>query len=524
MSALTNNAALELVSEFYGRSRDIRIAIPCFDDHEQRVNLVTSFPEVSLVIPAYGAADLLLRCLKSLARHAPPNCTVSVVDDATPDDSVRKAVEDVRCRFPLLNYHRSEANRGFVSTCNFASHNLRKPGTDLLLLNSDTRVTAGFLEEMQAVLYLHDRHGVVTPRSNNATTFSVPWSGGILSAAESFRVWKRIRNLLPRHQVMPTAVGFCMLIKAEVLDRFDLFDEIYSPGYNEENDFVCRINRVGYSAVAANQAYVFHCERSSFGSLRDNLEIAHHQVLVDRYPEYDRKVEAYCRFFVDPIEVFAHLRAPHRPRILFDFFDWPEQSSTSEFAIGLYREVSRVAGDEIEVYAGFRESQAFLARELAGHRIYHDELNAGAAFDLVFRPTQIFSWEEFRRMNRLAPRVSYLSLGTINVRSDYLNSPERYVLFRKAAELSDCVFTSNEFAWSDFRMFYGIDLPMVVIHTDNNFDAAPGVTEDLLPPRWRDAAEQYVTAFREVLAKDVDVTKLRARWDTVRLLETKQLI
>jgi GT2 family glycosyltransferase len=485
--------------------------------------LVTELPNVSVVVPAYGAAETLLRCLKSLAKHLPANCAVSVVDDATPDDSVRRAYEDMLPFLPQLNYHRSEENRGFVSTCNFGCQHLRTPGTDLLLLNSDTRVTAGCLEEMQAVLYLHDRHGVVTPRSNNATAFSVPWSGGMLPAAESYRVWKRIRKLLPRYQVMPTAVGFCMIIKAEVLDRFELFDEIYSPGYNEENDFVCRINRCGYSAVAANQAYVFHCESSSFGSLRNDLEIAHHQILVDRYPEYDRKVASYYRFLVDPVELFAHLYAPHRRRIVFDLCDWPsERSVSSELALHLFREVSRLAEGDIEVYAGLRESQAFFASELAGHRIYYDGSNVEMSFDLVFRPSQIFTWEEFRRMNRLAPRVSYLSLGTINVRSDYLTSPERYILFRKAAELSDCVFATSEFAQTDFNAFYGSDLPMRVIHRDDNVDAASGAPEENVPCRWQNAAEQYVAAFREILAKDVDVTRLRARWDTIRLLESKQ--
>ena len=51
------------------------------------------------------------------------------------------------------------------------------PGSDLLLLNSDTEVTSGFIEEMQAVIDLHEKHAVVTPRSNNATIFSVPQQG-----------------------------------------------------------------------------------------------------------------------------------------------------------------------------------------------------------------------------------------------------------------------------------------------------------------------------------------------------------
>ena len=480
---------------------------------------VTTPPEVSVVIPAYGSAEALRQCLESLARYVPKSCNLWIVDDATPDDSIRKTYDEMRHRFPRLNYHRNEENLGFVKTCNLAFRQLRNPGTDLLLLNSDTRVTKGFLQEMQDVLYLHDRHGVVTPRSNNATTFSIPWNGGLLSAPESFRVWKRIRRLLPRYQVMPTAVGFCMLIKAEVLDRFGLFDDAYSPGYNEENDFVCRINRYGYSAVAANQAYVFHFEKSSFGDRRESLESAHHEVLVGRYPEYDSKLTYYCRFVVDPVEFFAHLYARHRPRILFDFFDWPAPGPASSGSLlHLFREASRLLEPDVDVVAGFRESQTFFARELSGNPSHSDSSGTGIPFDLVFRPSQIFTWDEFRTMNRLGARVSYVSLGTINVRSDYLNSPERYLLFRKAAELSDCVFASNGFARSDFMAFYGTDAPMRLIQHGNGMDAIsePGEAVD----GGQHAAEQYACAFREILAADVDVVKLRSRWDTIRLLDS----
>jgi GT2 family glycosyltransferase len=67
---------------------------------------------VSILISTYGAADKLLVCLKSLAKHVPADCRVYVLDDATPNDSVRKTCEAVQAYFPQLSYHRSEVNRG----------------------------------------------------------------------------------------------------------------------------------------------------------------------------------------------------------------------------------------------------------------------------------------------------------------------------------------------------------------------------------------------------------------------------
>jgi GT2 family glycosyltransferase len=421
-------------------------------------------PRVSIVIPAYGAASLLRNCLLSLAKFAPPDCSVCVLDDATPDDSIRETCVEVQISLPQLRYARSEMNRGFVGICNWGYEAFRDPGTDLLLLNSDTEATAGFLEELQAVLYLHEKHGVVSPRSNNATIFSIPHAA-----------WSQVKHLLPRYQIMPTAVGFCMLIKAEVLNRFSLFDEVYSPGYNEENDFVCRINRYGYSAVAANWAYVFHHESSSFGSRRAKLEEAHNQILLFRYPEYERKVSDYSRFHRDPIERFAELLTPHRPRILYDLFHLPPAyTGTSDFGLNLLRELSWILGDEFELSVGVHPEVRFFGNELTGYRIFEDPPDSQAVFDLVFKPCQIFSWIEFVRMERLAPRLAFCLQDIIGVRCDYFNSPRRQIVLERTAELSDQVFTISDFSRSDFNAFYRTNVPMQVIHHGTNFGLTAG--------------------------------------------------
>ena len=242
---------------------------------------------VSIVIPAYGAADQLRRCLESLVGCCPSGCRVIVADDATPDDSVSEVARSFASTLPV-SYLRRKDNLGFVENCNEAIRSVLPSGHDVLLLNSDTRVTPGFLEEMWQVLHLHEKHGVVTPRSNNATIFSLPVSER-LAPDDAHELWRSIRDLLPRYQVMPTAVGFCMLIKNVVLRQLGVFDPVYSPGYNEENDFVCRINRRGYSAVSANHAFVFHDESSSFGPRRAALDKRNREVLVARYPEYPTK-------------------------------------------------------------------------------------------------------------------------------------------------------------------------------------------------------------------------------------------
>ena len=368
-----------------------------------------------------------------------------------------------------VQYIRSPENQGFVRTCNWGARELWREGADLLLLNSDTELTEGAMEEMQSVLHLHEKHAVVTPRSNNATIFSIPATGRPLPPQDSHAVWLEIKDQLPRYTIMPTAVGFCLLIKRPVYERFGLFDEVYSPGYNEENDFVCRINRYGYSALAANRAFVFHHESSSFGDRRARLEETNRECLLQRYPEYERAVAEYTQFYLEPVDAFASLHVRHRPRILFDLFHLPAaHTGTSEFGLNLLREVGQIVEDEFDLYVGIRQPEAFFDNVLAGYRIYEDQPESRMTFDLLFKPCQVFSWHEFQRMNRLSPRISWVLQDIIGVRCEYLNSPIRRDLFGQAVALSNCVFTISRFSESDYAAFYGTKPNMRVIYHGTN--------------------------------------------------------
>jgi GT2 family glycosyltransferase len=423
----------------------------------------------TIVVPAFGAAPQLHDCLQSLCDHAPRACPILVADDATPDDSVADVVASFESRLSLSFVRRSH-NLGFVENCNEAIRSILPSGDDILLLNSDTQVTAGFLEEMWEVLHLHEKHAAVSPRSNNATIFSVPMASGRLSPEDSYRLWTSIRALLPRYQIMPTAVGFCLLLKNSVLRQLGLFDPVYSPGYNEENDLICRINRHGYSAVAAHHAFVFHHESSSFGPQKQSLEDRNLQRLADRYPEYLRKIEHHSRFGVDPIDHFSVLWREHRPRILYDLFHLPAgHSGTSDFALSLLIHLAPLLEETCDLSLGLSdEGKRFFSRELTGYQFFDEARHTDMRFDLVFKPCQIFAWPELNRMIRLGGRIAYTHLDIIAVRCDYLSGPNTRAIFKTAAELSDRVITLSEFSKSDFAAFYNLPLPFEVIHLGTN--------------------------------------------------------
>jgi glycosyltransferase involved in cell wall biosynthesis len=249
-----------------------------------------------------------------------------------------------------------------------------------------------------------------------------------------------------------------MLIKSEVLQRLGLFD--ITRGLDVANDFVRRINRFGYSTLAANWAYVFSGDFSNAQADSDQLT-----ALVERYPELDRRISDHRRFQIDPVETFAILYSPHRPRILYDLYHLPPQhSGTSDFALNLLREIEPLARQEFDIYVGTGEDQAFFLTELCGYRIHDEKTSLPMVFDLVFKPCQVFRWHEFARMTRLAPRVALTLLDIIALRCDYIGNASHPPLFQRVVELSDLVFTISEFSRSDFAAFYSTDVPMNMIY------------------------------------------------------------
>jgi GT2 family glycosyltransferase len=186
-----------------------------------------------------------------------------------------------------------------VGTCNRAALELDKTNNDILLLNSDTVVTSGFIEEMMHVLHESPKNGVVAPRSNNATIATVPLSAAIKKDTaptpdEAYRIYKKIRLKLPESAIVPVVPGFCMLIRRELIKKYGLFDPIFGKGYGEEVDFCLRVGAKGYKSLLANRAYVFHLEARSFTlEAKKKFMEENNQIIWGRYPNYRQSVRDY---------------------------------------------------------------------------------------------------------------------------------------------------------------------------------------------------------------------------------------
>jgi GT2 family glycosyltransferase len=246
--------------------------------------------QADVVVPVYRDISLTRACLESVLEHSGPSLRrLIVVDDCGPDPDMRPMLRRLRDEFDCIRLLKNERNLGLVVSAN---RGLSLRLGDAVLLNSDTRVTEGWLEECLAVLHDAQTVGAVSPLSNNATFCSVPFFGrgvepGVLEGAPLDL------SSLPRFTEMPTGHGFCLLMRDEVLRAHGLFDPIYGRGYNEENDWCQRVRQAGYVIRRANRALVFHIGQVSFGDERNVRDVVNGRRLVARYPKYLDETRAW---------------------------------------------------------------------------------------------------------------------------------------------------------------------------------------------------------------------------------------
>ncbi len=254
---------------------------------------------VTIVVPVYGDWPSLRECIESLKQFVDTRVhRVMLVNDCGPEVELmeKNILSAIDGRDGFI-YQRNDKNLGFIKTCNRAVSELDKTDNDILLLNSDTKVTEGFLDEMLAVMVDAPRVATISPRSNNATICTIPLEAiaqkGI-DRHESYELFRKYNHRFPRYSLAPTAHGFCMLIRRKLIEDYGLFDEVFGKGYGEEVDFCQRVKKHGWQCAISNRAYVFHLEARSFSieTKRQLLE-TNNQIIRSRYPDYKQAVTDY---------------------------------------------------------------------------------------------------------------------------------------------------------------------------------------------------------------------------------------
>ncbi len=267
-----------------------------------------STARLSVIIPVYRAKDETMSCIWHVLKSKNKNqFRVIVIDDCSPEsdltENLQKLEEDDRILF-----HKNKKNKGFVKSINTGIGFTESD--DIIILNSDTEVYGNWIDRLHDAAYSDATFGTVTPLTNNGTICSYPHfvRDNNMRLEITYDLIDKIASNLKECKpvVAPTAVGFCVYIKREVLDHIGFFDEIsFGTGYGEENDFCRRAIMAGWRNVISPNVFVRHVGSLSFRGERAERAQNALKVLSARYPDYTKDVQEFI--LTDPLRIYRAL-------------------------------------------------------------------------------------------------------------------------------------------------------------------------------------------------------------------------
>lgn len=278
---------------------------------------------IDVIIPIYNAHDDLVRCIDSVLRCTAGDYRLLLLNDDSPDDRIAPLLRLLEAQHPCIRVVTNPRNLGFIGTVN---RGFGETAGDVVLLNSDTIVTHGWLSKMLMCAASDPRIATITPFSNNAEICSYPemcgnhpWAVGDDAELPNRALEQASRRDYPD---LPTAVGFCMYIRRAALEVVGKFDERYGLGYGEENEFCRRLVTAGFRNVLLDDTFVAHVGNRSFDAKKAALVQVNSRLLISRFPDYPKLVQDFIvadpprrtRLFARSIERI--LRAPERRGVL----------------------------------------------------------------------------------------------------------------------------------------------------------------------------------------------------------------
>lgn len=277
---------------------------------------------VDIIVCIHNALDDTRRCLQSIVENTSHPFRIIMVDDGSRLETasyVKTFYEDHKDYTLLI---RNEVARGYTLAAN---QGLRASTAEyVVLLNSDTVVSQGWVDRLVRCIESNERIGLVGPLSNTASWQSIPeiekngdWADNSLPEDITIsQMAEMVANYSALvYPVMSFLNGFCMLIRRSVIEEIGYFDEeAFAQGYGEENDYCLRARKAGWLLVLADDVYVYHAQSRSYSDeRRKKLSERAALILVKKHGEsiiaegvsqcrHDRVLEGIrsrARFFIE---------------------------------------------------------------------------------------------------------------------------------------------------------------------------------------------------------------------------------
>ena len=226
-----------------------------FEDQEALMKL-------SIIIVNWNSKDYLRLCLASIAKYAAGLPLQIIVVDGGSFDGCG---EMLAAGFPDVEFVQSQENIGFGKSNNLGFG--RVTGDLVLLLNPDSEVLPGTINELVEILASHPDAGMVGARLLNSdgsfqesSVHPLPTPLGTAIDSDVLRRWwwRKARISADGRPIVVDAVsGACILMRTKVFRQIGGFNPRYFM-YAEDMDLCLKIKRSGLRVYHAPRAEVLH--------------------------------------------------------------------------------------------------------------------------------------------------------------------------------------------------------------------------------------------------------------------------
>ena len=225
-------------------------------------------PLVSILILTHNALPFTRRCIDSVQRHTTVPHEIIFVDNGSTDGTV-EYLRDLTQRRDNYRLIENADNVGFARGNNQAIAAAR--GAYVLLLNNDVIVTEGWLDRLIDAAESDPSIGIVGPTTNSTSgpqaLTDVGYDIRSLDGLQEFAA-RRAHGQAGARTAFWRAVGFCMLVRREVIDAIGGLDSRFGRGNFEDDDFCVRAAIAGFRTVIARDVFVHHFGGSTFKANR----------------------------------------------------------------------------------------------------------------------------------------------------------------------------------------------------------------------------------------------------------------
>ncbi len=208
----------------------------------------------SIIVTTYNQLPYTKMCLESIAAFVPAGYELVVVDNASADGT-REYLKGLAAADPGMKVIFNRRNRGFPAAAN---QGLRAASKDVLvLLNNDMVVSRNWMENLLNCL-AEAGAGMVGPMCNfisGAQRIPTTYKdmGEMHAFAEAFNrpdpsKWRRATRL----------GGGSLAISRKLVEAVGYFDERFTPGNYEDDDYSLRAVAAGFKLFIAGDTFVHH--------------------------------------------------------------------------------------------------------------------------------------------------------------------------------------------------------------------------------------------------------------------------